>query len=91
MSDRTKSGYLSGVQARNILIQSRLPQQALAQIWSVSYFIFYFKLDKVEIKTIYIVSRGEGIGDPGTSLSEGVFCDILFGIFSRVRCHGTNM
>ncbi|KAK7066311.1 Intersectin 1 (SH3 domain protein) [Halocaridina rubra] len=33
MTDRTKSGYLSGVQARNILIQSQLPQQALAQIW----------------------------------------------------------
>ncbi|KAK3893529.1 hypothetical protein Pcinc_002655 [Petrolisthes cinctipes] len=36
MSDRTKSGYLSGVQARNILIQSHLPQQALAQIWALS-------------------------------------------------------
>ena len=31
--DRTKSGYISGVQARNILIQSQLPQQILAQIW----------------------------------------------------------
>ncbi|XP_063874281.1 intersectin-2-like isoform X16 [Scylla paramamosain] len=36
MSDRTKSGYLSGVQARNILIQSHLPQQILAQIWALS-------------------------------------------------------
>ncbi|XP_042887891.1 intersectin-1-like isoform X5 [Penaeus japonicus] len=36
MTDRTKSGYLSGVQARNILIQSQLPQQALAQIWALS-------------------------------------------------------
>ena len=33
MSDRTKTGFLSGAQARNILIQSQLPQQALAQIW----------------------------------------------------------
>ncbi|XP_069975866.1 intersectin-1-like isoform X2 [Penaeus vannamei] len=36
MTDRSKSGYLSGVQARNILIQSQLPQQALAQIWALS-------------------------------------------------------
>nr|UGW01545.1 epidermal growth factor receptor [Eriocheir sinensis] len=36
MSDRTKSGFLSGVQARNILIQSHLPQQLLAQIWALS-------------------------------------------------------
>ncbi|XP_063598046.1 intersectin-1-like isoform X10 [Penaeus indicus] len=36
MTDRAKSGYLSGVQARNILIQSQLPQQALAQIWALS-------------------------------------------------------
>ncbi|XP_071543645.1 intersectin-1-like isoform X3 [Panulirus ornatus] len=36
MSDRAKTGYLSGVQARNILIQSHLPQQTLAQIWALS-------------------------------------------------------
>ena len=31
--DRTKSGYLSGPQARNILVQSGLPNNVLAQIW----------------------------------------------------------
>ncbi|XP_043196241.1 intersectin-1-like isoform X3 [Amphibalanus amphitrite] len=33
--DRTKSGYLSGPQARNILVQSGLPNNVLAQIWSL--------------------------------------------------------
>lgn len=32
-TDRTRSGFLSGVQARNIMIQSKLPQNILAQIW----------------------------------------------------------
>ncbi|XP_068201300.1 intersectin-1-like [Palaemon carinicauda] len=36
MSDRAKTGFLSGAQARNILIQSQLPQQSLAQIWILS-------------------------------------------------------
>ncbi|XP_066975778.1 intersectin-1-like [Macrobrachium rosenbergii] len=36
MSDRAKTGFLSGAQARNILIQSQLPQQSLAQIWVLS-------------------------------------------------------
>lgn len=31
--DRTRSGYLSGPQARNIMVQSQLPQAILAQIW----------------------------------------------------------
>lgn len=31
--DRTRSGFLSGPQARNIMVQSQLPQQVLAQIW----------------------------------------------------------
>lgn len=31
--DRTRSGFLSGPQARNIMVQSQLPQQILAQIW----------------------------------------------------------
>ncbi|XP_044748493.1 intersectin-1 isoform X2 [Coccinella septempunctata] len=35
-TDRTRSGFLSGVQARNIMIQSKLPQNILAQIWSLS-------------------------------------------------------
>ncbi|RXG67148.1 Intersectin-1 [Armadillidium vulgare] len=36
VSDKTKSGFLSGAQARNILIQSGLPQQTLATIWALS-------------------------------------------------------
>lgn len=32
-TDRSRSGYLSGPQARNIMVQSGLPQAILAQIW----------------------------------------------------------
>lgn len=35
-TDRTRSGYLSGVQARNIMVASQLPQAVLAQIWGLS-------------------------------------------------------
>ncbi|GBP65692.1 Intersectin-1 [Eumeta japonica] len=35
-TDRTKSGSVSGAQARSIMLQSRLPQQALAQIWALA-------------------------------------------------------
>lgn len=35
-TDRTRSGYLTGAQARNLLVQSKLPQAILAQIWSLS-------------------------------------------------------
>lgn len=35
-TDRTRSGYLTGPQARNLLIQSKLPQTILAQIWALS-------------------------------------------------------
>ncbi|XP_031369761.1 intersectin-1 isoform X9 [Apis dorsata] len=34
--DRTRSGFLSGPQARNIMVQSQLPQQVLAQIWALA-------------------------------------------------------
>ena len=32
-TDRARTGFLAGVQARNILVQSQLPQQTLAQVW----------------------------------------------------------
>ena len=32
-TDRARTGFLAGVQARNILVQSQLPQQILAQVW----------------------------------------------------------
>lgn len=35
-TDRTRSGFLTGVQARGILMQSKLPQMTLAQIWALS-------------------------------------------------------
>ncbi|XP_055600986.1 intersectin-1 isoform X2 [Uranotaenia lowii] len=35
-TDRNRSGFLTGPQARNILIQSKLPQASLAQIWALS-------------------------------------------------------
>lgn len=35
-TDRTRSGFLTGAQARNILLQSKLPQATLAQIWALS-------------------------------------------------------
>lgn len=35
-NDRTKSGFLSGVQARNILMGTGLPQQILATVWALS-------------------------------------------------------
>lgn len=38
--DRTRSGFLSGPQARNIMVQSQLPQPILARIW-YSCKIFY--------------------------------------------------
>lgn len=31
--DRVRTGFLSGPQARNIMVQSQLPQAILAQIW----------------------------------------------------------
>ncbi|XP_076246231.1 dynamin associated protein 160 isoform X2 [Calliopsis andreniformis] len=34
--DRTRTGFLSGPQARNIMVQSQLPQQILAQIWALA-------------------------------------------------------
>ncbi|XP_075990060.1 dynamin associated protein 160 [Anticarsia gemmatalis] len=35
-TDRAKTGAVSGAQARSIMLQSRLPQQALAQIWALA-------------------------------------------------------
>ncbi|CAH2083728.1 unnamed protein product [Euphydryas editha] len=35
-TDRTKTGSVSGAQARSIMLQSRLPQQTLAQIWALA-------------------------------------------------------
>ncbi|XP_032583300.1 intersectin-2 isoform X3 [Drosophila sechellia] len=35
-NDRTRSGYLTGSQARGVLVQSKLPQVTLAQIWTLS-------------------------------------------------------
>lgn len=35
-TDKNRNGFLSGTQARGILIQSKLPQQILAQIWALS-------------------------------------------------------
>jgi intersectin len=32
-TDKARSGFLAGVQARNLLLQSGLPQNILAQIW----------------------------------------------------------
>lgn len=34
--DKTRSGFLTGAQARGILMQSKLPQMTLAQIWSLA-------------------------------------------------------
>ena len=34
--DKTRCGFLTGTQARGILLQSKVPQQTLAQIWSMS-------------------------------------------------------
>lgn len=35
-SDRARTGFLTGSQARNLLLQSKLPQATLAQIWALS-------------------------------------------------------
>ena len=35
-TDRNRTGFLTGPQARNILVQSKLPQSILAQIWALS-------------------------------------------------------
>ncbi|XP_046999743.1 intersectin-1 [Schistocerca americana] len=35
-TDRARSGYLSGPQARNIMVQTQLPQPILAQIWALA-------------------------------------------------------
>ncbi|XP_037915004.1 intersectin-1 isoform X2 [Hermetia illucens] len=35
-TDRTRSGFLTGAQARNIMVQTKLPQATLAQIWALS-------------------------------------------------------
>ncbi|XP_011306596.1 intersectin-2 isoform X3 [Fopius arisanus] len=34
--DRTRTGFLSGPQARNIMVQTQLPQNILAKIWGLS-------------------------------------------------------
>lgn len=34
--DKTRSGFLSGLQARGILMQTKTPQQILAQIWALA-------------------------------------------------------
>ncbi|XP_030749114.1 intersectin-1 isoform X3 [Sitophilus oryzae] len=34
--DRTRSGFLSGAQARNIMVQSKLPHAVLAQVWALA-------------------------------------------------------
>ena len=34
--DVNRTGYMTGAQARNVLVQSGLPQQQLAQIWNLS-------------------------------------------------------
>lgn len=34
--DRQRTGFLTGIQARNILLESKLPQTILAQIWNLS-------------------------------------------------------
>lgn len=34
--DRQRTGFLSGIQARNILLESKLPQTVLAEIWNLS-------------------------------------------------------
>ncbi|KAL1517614.1 hypothetical protein ABEB36_001354 [Hypothenemus hampei] len=34
--DRTRSGFLSGAQARNVMVQTNLPQGILAQIWALA-------------------------------------------------------
>ena len=36
LNDTTQSGFLTGVQARGIMVQSGLPQGILAQIWNLS-------------------------------------------------------
>uniref|UniRef100_A0A0A9VV98 Intersectin-2 n=1 Tax=Lygus hesperus TaxID=30085 RepID=A0A0A9VV98_LYGHE len=35
-TDKSRTGFLTGVQARNILLASKLPQSILAQIWALS-------------------------------------------------------
>ncbi|XP_060519309.1 intersectin-2 isoform X2 [Cylas formicarius] len=35
-TDRTRSGFLSGAQARNVMVQTKLPQNILAQIWALA-------------------------------------------------------
>lgn len=35
-ADKTKIGFLTGSQARSILLQTKVPQGTLAQIWSLS-------------------------------------------------------
>ncbi|KAF6206524.1 hypothetical protein GE061_017758 [Apolygus lucorum] len=35
-TDKSRTGFLTGVQARNILLASKLPQPILAQIWALS-------------------------------------------------------
>lgn len=35
-NDRQRTGFLTGVQARNILIESKLPQDMLAKIWNLA-------------------------------------------------------
>ncbi|KAK9738834.1 Variant SH3 domain [Popillia japonica] len=35
-TDRTRTGFLSGAQARNVMMQTKLPQTTLAQIWALA-------------------------------------------------------
>lgn len=66
-NDRTRSGYLTGAQARNLMVQSKLSRDVLAQIWALSDIDSDGRLSCDEfVLAMYlceIISQGEKIPD----------------------------
>ena len=56
-TDKARTGFLAGVQARNILLQSGLPQNILAQIW----FVFFNNSENVKITLIFLSVYLQGL------------------------------
>lgn len=63
-TDRAKTGSVSGVQARSIMLQSRLPQKSLAQIWALADLDSDGKLGCEEFVLAMYLCEKATLGDP---------------------------
>lgn len=63
-TDRTRSGFLTGPQARNLMVQTKLPQSALAQIWALSDMDTDGRLGCEEFVLAMYLCEMASLGDP---------------------------